>query len=147
MAWRKIHEVGGQRTFAMVLKTKDEAMASLKEMATAERLDAAQITGIGAYQAAVIRYFDWNEKSYHDISVDEQVEVASLIGDIASDENGEPVVHIHIVLGRRDGSAMAGHLKSGIVRPTLELIVTEAPAHLARKHDPQSGLALISLRE
>jgi hypothetical protein len=29
------------------------------------------------------------------------------------------------------------------VRPTLELIVTEAPAHLQKRVDPDSGLALI----
>jgi hypothetical protein len=32
------------------------------------------------------------------------------------------------------------------VRPTLEVIVTEAPAHLRREHDPATGLALIDLR-
>ena len=145
MTWRQIHEADGQRSFVLILKSGEEAMAAVTEMAKMERLFAAQITGIGAFEEAVIRYFDWSDKSYHDIPVAEQVEVASLIGDIASGENGEPAIHIHLVLGRRDGSAMAGHLKSGKVRPTLELIITEAPAHLKRTHDPDSGLALISL--
>jgi uncharacterized protein len=47
--------------------------------------------------------------------------------------------------GKRDGSALAGHLGSGHVRPTLELIVTESPAHLRKMHDDASGLALIRL--
>lgn len=145
MSWRQIHEADGQRTFAMVLATGEEAMAAVMAMAKAEKLSAAHITGIGAFQKAVIRYFDWDDKSYDDIPVEEQVEVASLVGDIASGENDEPAVHIHLVLGRRDGSALAGHLKSGDVRPTLELIITESPAHLRRTHDPASGLALISL--
>ena len=145
MAWQKIHEADGQRTYAMVLATGEEAMGALMAIAKAEKLNAAHITGIGAFRKAVIRYFDWDDKSYHDIAVDEQVEVASLVGDIASGENGKPVVHIHLVLGRRDGSALAGHLKSGDVRPTLELIITESPAHLRRTLDPESGLALISL--
>ena len=42
-----------------------------------------------------------------------------------------------------DGSALAGHLGSGHVRPTLEVILTESPAHLRERLDPQSGLALI----
>jgi hypothetical protein len=29
------------------------------------------------------------------------------------------------------------------VRPTLEVILTEPPAHLVKAHDPESGLALI----
>ena len=38
-----------------------------------------------------------------------------------------------------------GHLIAGHVRPTLELVVDEVPAHLRRRYDPESGLALINL--
>ena len=38
---------------------------------------------------------------------------------------------------------MAGHLGEAHVRPTLEVIVTESPAHLRKVKDPESGLALI----
>jgi uncharacterized protein len=77
------------------------------------------------------------------IPVREQVEVASLIGDIALAPSGEAAVHVHVVLGRRDGTALAGHLAQGLVRPTLEIILTEPPAYLRKAYDPQSGLALI----
>jgi hypothetical protein len=43
--------------------------------------------------------------------------VASLIGDIADDPEGKPALHIHIVVGTRDGSAKAGHLGEGHARP------------------------------
>ncbi len=33
----------------------------------------------------------------------------------------------------------------GHVRPTLEVILTESPAHLRKEHDEASGLALIRL--
>ena len=76
------------------------------------------------------------------IPVKEQVEVLALVGDIALQE-GKPKLHAHVVLGRRDGSACGGHLLEARVRPTLEVIVTESPAHLRREHDPVTGLALI----
>ena len=47
------------------------------------------------------------------------------------------------MLGTRDGSAKAGHLGEGHVRPTLEVIVTESPAHLRKVKDDETGLALI----
>jgi uncharacterized protein len=77
--------------------------------------------------------------------VNEQTEVASLIGDIGVDPQGDPAIHVHLVLGRRDGSAVDGHLAQGYVRPTLELIVTEAPTHLHRAKDAETGLDLIRL--
>lgn len=68
----------------------------------------------------------------------------SLIGDIA-DDRGTPNVHAHVVLGKADATAHGGHLVSGHVRPTLEIVLTEVPPHLQRRFDADSGLALISL--
>jgi predicted DNA-binding protein with PD1-like motif len=118
-------------------------MRCLEDFAGSERISAAQITGIGALSDAQLNYFDWEQKKYLAIPVREQVEVASLVGDIALAPSGKPAVHVHVVLGRRDGAALAGHLAQGHVRPTLELIVTEPPTYLQKVHDPQSGLALI----
>ena len=70
----------------------------------------------------------------------EQVEVLSLIGDIAAGK-----VHAHVVLGKRSGAACGGHLLAARVRPTLEVILTESPGHLQRKHDPATGLSLIKV--
>ncbi|MGJ5070462.1 PPC domain-containing DNA-binding protein [Bradyrhizobium oligotrophicum] len=145
MQHKLLNDGGGLRTFAVVLQTGDEAMECLRRFAREARLEAAQITGIGAFEKMVLRYFDWGDREYLDNPVDEQVEVASLVGDVALAPDGVPSVHVHLVVGKRDGSAMAGHLGSGHVRPTLELIITETPAHLRKAHDPDSGLALIRL--
>jgi predicted DNA-binding protein with PD1-like motif len=143
MQARQIHASDGQRTFALILDTGDEAMEQVRRFAEREGVAGAQVAGIGAFEKAVLRYFEWEAKEYRDIPVSEQVEVASLIGDIGENEQGEPEVHIHLVLGRRDGGALAGHLKTGRVRPTLELIVTETPAHLCGRKDAETGLNLI----
>jgi predicted DNA-binding protein with PD1-like motif len=140
-----LHEAHGQRTFAVVLQTGDAVMATLKNFVARERIMAAQLTAIGALSEATLRYFDWDKKQYIDIPVKEQVEVASLLGDVAEGPDGKVALHIHIVLGRSGGQAMAGHLGEAHVRPTLEVIVTESPAHLRKRHDPESGLALIRM--
>lgn len=143
MIVKQLHAADGQRVFAVILETGEAVMQSLQRFAEAERLTAAQITGIGAFSEAGLRYFDWERKEYLPIPVKEQVEVASLLGDVAVSPEGKPALHVHLVLGRRDGTALAGHLAEARVRPTLELIVTESPAHLRKALDPDSGLALI----
>ncbi|GAB4067612.1 DNA-binding protein [Ancylobacter sonchi] len=145
MQTKKLAEANGLRTFAIILETGDEAMASLQAFAAREGLLAAHISAIGAFREAVISYFDWERKAYDKIPVREQVEVASLSGDVALDPQGKPAIHVHVVLGRRDGSALAGHLTEGHVRPTLEIILTETPAHLHKRVDAESGLALIRI--
>jgi uncharacterized protein len=108
-----------------------------------ENIHAATFTAIGALSDAVLLYFNWEKKEYETIAVREQVEVAALIGDGADDPKGKPMLHIHIVHGTRDGSAKAGHLGEAHIRPTLEVIVTERPAHLRKIKDDETGLALI----
>lgn len=135
---------GTQKTYALVFDTGDEVMDELERFARTTGLTAAQITGIGAFRDVVLGYFDLDAKDYRRIPIAEQVEVVSLIGDVAC-HGDEPKLHLHVVVAKRDGSAWGGHLMSAHVRPTLELIVTESPAHLRRRTDPATGLALIEV--
>jgi uncharacterized protein len=137
-----LHEDGGMRTFALVLEHGDEAVSALTGFAAAGRLGASQFTAIGAFSRAVVAYFEWSSKEYRHVAIDEQVEVLSLLGDITIDGN-EPKVHAHVVLAKADATAHGGHLIEGHVRPTLEIVVTEAPGYLLRRFDSESGLALI----
>jgi predicted DNA-binding protein with PD1-like motif len=143
MRYRQIDATGGRRTLVAVLAPGDEVLASLQKLAEDEKLTAAQVAAIGAFERATLAYFDWESKQYQHIPVAEQVEVLSLNGNISLDENNKAKLHLHAVLGRRDGSTVGGHLIEGRVRPTLEAVITESPAHLHRRHDPRSGLALI----
>src|SRR6185436_17198042 len=111
MQSKLLHEAHGKRTFALILQEGDEAMRCLQEFAARERLGGAQIAAIGAVSGATLAFFDWETKKYQPIPVREQVEVASLIGDIAVGPNGKPSVHAHAVLGPRDGTALPGHLQ------------------------------------
>jgi predicted DNA-binding protein with PD1-like motif len=144
MKSKLIHDHGGERTFVLIFEAGDEAMSGLTSFAKANGLGAARLTAIGAFREATLGYFDWEKKDYKKIPIDEQVEVLSLIGDVAL-KDGEPTVHVHVVVGRSDGSTRGGHLLEARVRPTLEVILVESPAHLRKEHDPESGLALIGL--
>lgn len=84
------------------------------------------------------------KQDYHENKIDEQVEVISLIGNVAL-KDGEPKIHAHVVVAKRHGTAHGGHLISAIVRPTLEISLTESPAKLQRKYNEKFGLALINL--
>jgi len=133
----------GKRVFALVLDTGDEAFACITRFASTHAVTAGSITAIGAFMSATLGFFDFGTKSYEDIPVTEQSEVLSLIGDIAEGDDGRASLHLHAVLGMRDGSTKGGHFLKGIVRPTLEVIVTEMPGHLRRRRVPDLGIALL----
>jgi uncharacterized protein len=143
MRW-KFLDKGPPATHAVVLDSGDEAVGALGKFVRERRIEAASLSAIGAFERAVVGYFDWAKKDYKRIPVEEQVEVLSLLGDVAVSE-GKPTLHIHAVLGRSDGSVVGGHLLEGHVRPTLEVVFVEPPAHLKKRKDPETGLALIAL--
>ena len=129
-------------TYVLVFETGEDPVTGLTRFAGEQDLSACGFTAIGAFSEAELGYFDWEKKDYERIPVREQVEVLSLIGDIAVEKDSKKV-HAHAVLGRRDGSTRGGHLLSARVRPTLEVILDVSPGRLRRVHDRESGLALI----
>jgi predicted DNA-binding protein with PD1-like motif len=140
---KMIAEAEGQKTFLLVLDPGEEAFSAITEFAKAEEIRAASLTALGAFERATVAWFDLATKEYLKIPVEQQVEVLSLVGDIAEDDQGAPSLHAHAVLGLRDGTVRGGHLMEATVRPTLEVTVVEAPSHLRRRKRPELGIALI----
>jgi len=143
---QQLTAAGGATSFVLVFDTGDEVTKELLAFAREYRLDAASFTGIGAFQSVTLGYFEIEKRDYKRIPVNEQVEVVSLVGNVALGDAG-PELHAHVVVGRKDGSALGGHLIDARVRPTLEIVLVETPAHLRRRSDPTTGLALIALEK
>ena len=140
----KLLNEDAQRTFAVVFDTGDEVLGNLLAFAREHKLCASEFTGLGAFSDVVLGFFDWQDKDYKRIPVAQQVEVVSLVGNLAF-KGDEPKLHAHVVVAAADGHALGGHLLEAHVRPTLELVVTESRAHLRREIDEETGLALIRL--
>jgi uncharacterized protein len=136
---------GPPRLWAVVFSTGDTFPSRLADWAEQEHVRAASFTAVGAFEEATLGYYLLEEQRYGDIPVGEQVEVLTLAGDISLRPDGGVEVHAHAVCGRRDGSTVGGHVREARVRPTLEVMVTGAPASIRRRHDDSSGLALIDL--
>lgn len=139
----KVAGAAGSEIHVVVLESSEEAFEALSKFANDASITAASITAIGAFEKATIGWFDFNKKTYKKIEVDQQCEVLSAIGDVAVGDDGKASLHVHVVLGLSDGTTRGGHLISGIVRPTLEVVMTDTPAHLRRRKKSNLGIALI----
>ena len=139
-----LENASGVRTFVLIFDKGDPVIENLTEFARRMRLQGSHLTAIGAFSEVTLGYFDRDRKAYRKIPIREQVEVVSLLGDVAAGDDG-PSVHAHVVVGKADGAACGGHLIEARVWPTLEVVLTESPKHLRRRHDSETGLALISL--
>ena len=133
------------KTFVLVFETNDELAGALKKFATEQKLASASFKAIGALSSVRLGWLNWQTKEYEPpVVLNEQVELLSMIGDVAL-KDGVPQVHAHAVVGKRDGTAHGGHLLQAHVRPTCELVLTESPTHLTKEFDAAAGIPLIKL--
>jgi len=142
MQVKLVKDTPEEKVYAVVFSKGDEAMSGLTDFALKYGVGDAHFTGIGAVSSATMAWLDPANKVYHRISVPEQVEVLSLIGDVAT-FNGRPVVHMHAVLGHPDGTTTGGHVFELNVNPTLEVFVTVNSTPLKKRPDDASGMKVI----
>jgi hypothetical protein len=142
MKVRLLAENGGVKKYAIVLAKGDEVMSGLTDFAKQYKVTAASFTAIGAFSDATVAWFDGNKKEYKLIPVKQQVELVSMVGDIAL-SGDQPVVHTHVAVASTDGTVMGGHLIEAHVFPTLELFATVYPTALHKEPDDATALKLI----
>jgi uncharacterized protein len=134
------------RTYLLVLDTGEEVTDGLHRFARENRVRAGHFSGIGGFQDVTLGFFDFHQRQYVPNPIDQWTEVVSLLGNIAEYEN-DVRIHAHAVVGKRDGSAWAGHLLEAHVRPTLEVILVESSVRLRRRFDDETGLTLLAVDE
>jgi predicted DNA-binding protein with PD1-like motif len=142
MQVKRLKDTPEERIYAVIFRKGDEALSGLTDFAIQNKIEDAHFTAIGAVSSATLAWLDLPKKMYHRIAINEQVEVVSLIGDIAT-FNGKPIVHMHTVISKSDGSTMGGHVFELNVNPTLEVMITANSIPLKKRADDASGMKLI----
>ena len=130
------------REYAVIFSKGDEAFSGLLDFAEKYHITSAHFTAIGAVNGATLAWFDPKRKMYKKIPIEGQVEVISMIGDVALYQ-GKPVVHAHMMVGTSDGTPRGGHILQAYVSPTLEVMVTVDSIAMQKRFDPETDLTLI----
>jgi len=96
MRWKQIEEE--PKVFALIFDTGDEIASVLQQFSKHQGLGGSSFKAIGALSYAKLGWFNLQTKKYDPACVlHEQVELLSLIGDIAL-KDGVPQVHAHTVV-------------------------------------------------
>lgn len=122
----------------------EEMVEMLVKWARENGVPSAIITGLGAVRDVSLGYFDLNAGHYVEIPVPRHVEIVSLDGSLAA-MDGEPHVHLHVVVSSSGGSCVAGHLFKATISITAELHLTLLQHPIKRIKDPKTGVLLWDL--
>jgi predicted DNA-binding protein with PD1-like motif len=114
-------------------------LEALTDFITSQKIQAGQVTGIGATNEATLRFFDPSSKKYVDKTFNEQMEISNLSGNI-SEADGKSLLHLHITLGKKDYTALAGHLLDAKIRGAGEFFVYPINSKVVKVKKEDVGL-------
>ncbi|QES90945.1 DNA-binding protein [Rhizosphaericola mali] len=126
-------------TYILSINDKANLLDAFADFVTVNKIPAGSIIGLAAINEATLRFFDPTTKKYIDKTFKEQMEMSNLTGNIST-KDGKPYLHIHVTLGRRDYSALAGHLQDAKIRGAGEFIVTPINSDVERTFSDEVGL-------
>jgi predicted DNA-binding protein with PD1-like motif len=124
---------------------KDESVfASLKKFCAEEKIQCGTFNGIGALKNCELGFYHLDKKEYERKMFTEEAELLSLVGNVSLLEN-KPFLHIHTILGASDFSTYGGHLFSGDVAVTAEIIFRPLNLEIHRGFEGEIGLNLLQM--
>ena len=123
----------------------EDLIDSIISIVKKHNIKGGLINIIGAFKKVTIGYFNIETKDYKLLDVEEDLELVSCIGNIAW-KDGEPMVHLHISVGKGDYSIIGGHLSQPcIVSVTAEIYILEVEDQVKRAIDSEFNLSLLNL--
>ena len=134
----------GRVIVARVMPDED-LIDTIKDLVINYDIKGGLINVIGAFKKFTIGYFDLNTKEYNFKTFEENVELLSCMGNI-SYKDGEPIIHIHISVGKGDYNLIGGHLSQpSIISVTAEVFIYEINQKLNRVNESTFNLSLLEL--
>ncbi len=123
----------------------EDLIDSIIDLVKKYNINSGFVKCIGALKTFTIGFYIINSKEYKMKTFNENVELISCIGNVAY-KDGEPIIHLHVSLGKSDYSVIGGHLsKPSIVSVTGEVFIIELDKKINRVNDPQFDLSLLEL--
>ncbi|MDP9381607.1 MAG: DNA-binding protein [Chloroflexota bacterium] len=130
--------------YVVRLDDGEEVMETMRSFLAKRDIWAGYFLAWGGFSELTLKYYRVNERDYKERRIEAQVEVVSLLGNIAR-LDGEPIIHAHTTVGDEEYRTYSGHLGEGRVRPLMEVFVTPFSGELRRVHDEERNLSVLDL--
>ena len=138
-----LREVSASRRFMGRLPQGADLLEALNQLCARENITAGEVKAIGALGKATLGFYDQTRREYDYFTLDQHLEIISLLGDVSL-KDGQPFVHAHLAVGDGQGRMWGGHLAPGSLVFACEVMLTayDAPAPFERSFDQGTGLLL-----
>lgn len=132
--------------YVLRLGKGERLSAALEQFVTETKIEGAWLNGLGAAGNVELGFFNLSSKEYKWRTFGNMMEVVALTGNLAYDNTGKFMFHVHGVFADDEYQTVGGHVKDLMVGATLELFVHRTYQPLQRMLDEPTGLQLLNLR-
>lgn len=132
--------------YVIKLEKGERLIEALDAFAVAEpELAGAWISGLGGALEMTLGFYDLETKKYQWRTFKGLYEITALTGNLAFDERGKLMPHLHGTFADAQYRPIGGHVKELVAAATVELFVHRTWKPLKRKTDPNVGLKTLDL--
>jgi predicted DNA-binding protein with PD1-like motif len=135
---------GGHRPYVLRLDPGEEVITTLEGWLAEQQIHLGYFVAFGGFEGVQLQYFNIHSRQYEKRNADQQLEVVSLLGNIAL-QDGRPKIHAHCIVADEHDQTYGGHLGSGIVKPVLEVFLTAIDGTLERVEDKDRHLHILQV--
>ncbi len=135
---------GGHRPYVLRLDEGEEILGTLEQFLAAQQIRLGYFLAFGGFSRVELDYFNIHTKQYQKRTIGRQLEVVSLLGNVAMQE-GRPKIHAHCIVADEHDTTYGGHLGRGEVKPLLEIFLTAIDGELERVEDKERNLHILQL--
>jgi len=118
---------------------------ALEQFITESEIEGGWMSGLGAASEVELGFYNLNSKEYKWRTFGSMMEIVSLTGNLARDEQGKMTFHLHGVFADDEYHTVGGHVKDFIAGGTVELFIHRSYQPMHRKYDDATGLQLLDL--
>jgi len=123
------------------LEDGEDFLEKIGELADKHRIKSGVFLGcIGMWRDTELCFFDLKLKKYFRTSFKKPLELVSLQGNIGKKDNGERVVHCHVVLGDTKYRLVGGHFSKATVHVCNEVFILRLKKVKIRRRLEKTGL-------
>ncbi len=126
-------------TVVLRLDAGDEVLSALKQVASAEQIKTAKVSGIGATNNLLVGVFDTSKGTYQEFLYTCNMEINNLCGNITT-KDGLPYAHLHITCTNGEGKVVGGHLLSAKISLTAEIFIEIVNGTVTRTFNNKLGI-------
>ena len=136
-------------SYILRLDSGEELRGEVEKFCKEQGINAAWVNALGSCEDLELAYYNLEKKEYETKSFSEDLEITTVVGNIALKDNS-PFVHVHGTFSNSEMSVIGGHINRMVVSATCEVSIwsmggtsPEDTRRVGRKYAEATGLHLL----